>query len=540
MTTPVRKRMTVLGLLAVAALPVVAEGTTQPDMLSFNLGFDPIVQARISVLHAPARRTTRSLPSIATMTPAERRAAIDAFWGPGRSAAEELKIFDTFWQYVDTKSAAFQNLDVDWPALRATYRGEVANGVSRGRFAAIMNKLSLALRDSHSFALDLLVNGYTVPEPGVPLMGVSGWIADTSGACLTAQDDGSALVYSAVPNHPLGLVPGDRILGYDGRPWTDLYHELLYQELPIWPVWWGTTPSSFEHTFVMSAGINWHLFDTMDIAKQATGQVVHMPTSLMPGAIFWGFCSEQLDIPGIPKPTFTVDDLVSAGVVPGTRIGYIYSWGWFGDAADEFTEAVYQLTQVEHVEGLIIDFRFNEGGFLDAPFRGLGVLAQHPTATIGMDERRSPFDHFAMQAVFQPAQFTLDFDHSLRRRVIPVKSTYDGPIAVLVGPGAVSAGDFGALWSTYLPRVRTFGKSTAMAVGLPTQQSLGTVIDLGPDWLTRVAETNSCRTDSPKSFLIHTEFPVDELVWLTPADVAVGRDTVVTAAMKWLAAQIGQ
>ena len=31
-----------------------------------------------------------------------------------------------------------------------------------------------------------------------------------------------------------------------------------------------------------------------------------------------------------------------------------------------------------------------------------------------------------------------------------------------------------------------------------------------------------------------TELPVDEPVWLRPADVAVGRDSVVEAAARWL------
>jgi hypothetical protein len=366
-------------------------------------------------------------------------------------------------------------------------------------------------------------------------MGVGGWTLDTSGACLTAQDDGSALVYSAMAAHPLGLEPGDRILGYDGRPWRDLYQELLREEIPLWPLWWGTTPSSFDHTFVMSAGLNWHLFETMDIAKARTGQIVHVPTSLMPGALFWGFCSEQMDIPGVPKPKFFSGDFVTAGVLPGTRIGYIYSWSWLGNAADDFAQAVHQLTQVEQVDALIIDFRFNVGGFLFAPFLGLGALSDAPSATVGMDVRQSPDDHLRMRTFFNPSVMKLDFDGVAGR----VKSSFAGPIAVLVGPGAVSAGDFGALWATYLPRVRTFGKSTSMAVGLPTQPFLGTTLDMGPDWIeARVAETNSYRVGAPNEFLIHSEFPVDESVWLTPTDVAAGRDTVVDAAVAWLGTQM--
>ena len=68
---------------------------------------------------------------------------------------------------------------------------------------------------------------------------------------------------------------------------------------------------------------------------------------------------------------------------------------------------------------------------------------------------------------------------------------------------------------------------------------LGTTLDLGPDWIAEtVTETNSYRVGAPKEFLIHTEFPVDEPVWLTPADVAAGQDTVVNAALAWLRTQV--
>ncbi|MEO7653497.1 MAG: S41 family peptidase, partial [Bryobacteraceae bacterium] len=437
------------------------------------------------------------------MTPAERRAAVDAYWGEGPSTEGKLGIFDKYWEYADRKFAAFQGINVDWKAVRARYRPEIAAGVSYGRFVAIMNQLSLTLRDSHTVALNVPINLLTVPQPGVPLLGVGGWIGDTSGACFTAQDDGSALAYSVVPNHPLGLEPGDRILGYEGRPWRDLYPELV-QELPLFPLWWGTSPSSFNHTFVMSAGLNWHLFATMDVQKYATGQIVHLPTSLMPGVIWSDFCSEQMNIPGVPKPGFSSsNDLVSGGIVDGTRIEYIYVWGWFGSAVDDFAAAIQYLTEVEHVAGLILDFRFNEGGFFKAPFRGLGAIASHPIPTNGEDGRAKADDHFQMKSVVTPSELKVDFDNwagSHQR----VKTSFAGPVSLLVGPGALSAGDFGALWSTVLPRVRTFGKSTAMALGLPTQPALGTELNLGPSWFAAVAETNTWAVGAPKDFLIHS------------------------------------
>jgi Periplasmic protease len=481
-----------------------------------------------------ARLQTPSTVRYGQMSTADRREAIDDVWGPGLSTAEKLRIFDTFWQYVDEHFAAFQGIDVNWTALRDTYRPQVAGGVSRGRFAAIVNHMSLALADSHTLPADLLVNSFTVPVPGVPLLTVGGWIADTSGTCSTALADGSALVYSAVSNHPLGLEPGDRVLGYNGRPWRLLYRQLIAEELPIWIQWWGSSPSSFDHSFVMAAPGNWYLFDTMDIAKKG-GQVVHMPTSLMPGPVWHGFCSEQMDVAGVPKPLNEFTHPVSWGTVEGTTIGYIYVWSWAvnSDAEAAFEEAILDLTQNQHVDGLIIDIRFNLGGSLNAARRGLAALLAHPTATIGFDIRRDPGDHFRMKTLDQPSLYKLDFDPRSGTRI---KTSYDGPIALLVGPGALSAGDFSAFWTTEYNPVRVFGKPTSAAFNLPTQPGLGsgTEIPLHPSWFARVAEANAYAVGSPNTYLSHQEFPINEPVWLTSADVAVGRDTVVEAALRWL------
>ena len=54
-----------------------------------------------------------------------------------------------------------------------------------------------------------------------------------------------------------------------------------------------------------------------------------------------------------------------------------------------------------------------------------------------------------------------------------------------------------------------------------------------------MAETNTWLVGSPGDFLIHSEFPVDETVWLQPDDVANGRDTVVNAALTWLHRELG-
>jgi hypothetical protein len=269
----------------------------------------------------------------------------------------------------------------------------------------------------------------------------------------------------------------------------------------------------------------------MDVLK-VSGVVEHVPTSAMPGAMFSGFCSEQLPVAGVPKPTFTWDgdSLVSYGVVDGTNVGYIYVWGWFGTASPDFRDAIRYLTAVRGVDGLVLDFRFNVGGFLRGPLGGLAALFDHPSATFGMDERMRASDHFKMRQAYTPADFKVDFTGLFVRD----KGSFNGPIAVLVGPGALSAGDFGTLWASFHPEVRLFGKTTAMAAGLPTQPALGTELFLHSEWSATVAETNTYLVGAPQHYLIHTDLPVDERVWLRPEDVSVGKDTVVEAALRWL------
>jgi Peptidase family S41/Tricorn protease C1 domain len=475
----------------------------------------------------------------------EWHAAIDATWGPGLPTERKLKIFDAFWTTIDERFAAFQGLDVDWAALRDRYRPEIAAGVSRGRFAGIMSHLTVALREFHTQAFDAGVAS-TPRRPGVPILVLRGpAINNTFGACATAQDDGSAMIYSVAPGHPLGIEPGDRILGYDGRPWRDLARELLAAELPINGSW-GSSPTSFEHSLEQSAPLNWHLFDTIDIWKHTTDTVEHPPTAPLNTTppLRSPFCTEGVAVPGVPKPAAPFvagGEPVTWGIVDGTRIGYFYVTAWQGDAGTRFTQAIQDLTQERETDGLIIDFRFNGGGNMFLSDAGLGMLFDRPVATIGFAERANPSDHHKMRLDTDsagefcglhwegstPDLYVIDMcDRSHDPRA------YDRPIAVLTGPGAGSSGDQVALRMTFHPRARIFGKTTNTAFNAPCPLDVG---DAG--WSIRYACADAYRVDDPHDYLTHDDLRVDEPVWLRPDDVAEGKDTVVDAAVHWINSQ---
>jgi hypothetical protein len=478
-------------------------------------------------------------------------AIIDSTWGTGLSTSTKLQLFDAAWNKLNAEYAAFQNLNVDWQALGNLYRPEVAdtsNPVSRGRFAAIMNHLGLALQEAHTFIDDKLVNQNTPLAPGVPLFVVGAW-ADNShfGASLTPLPDSSLLVFKTLPNHPLGLVLGDIVLGYDGLPWKVLYKEILAAQLPIYkPYFWGSSESAMTHNMLMSAGMNWHLFDTLDVVKYNNGDTLHFSTASLAGqtGFIWG--NEQLNIPGVPWPNINgnnvfswrdianLGDYVSWGVIPGTQIGYIYVLAWASNnifpgsnISTEFYNAVDSLMNYYETTGLIIDQRLNYGAWWEYK-QGLSSLFNFTVETFGLDTRcGDPNNHFQM---CPHPTYTCSFN-AIRGNPM---TFYDKPIAVLTGPGAVSAGDEFPLSMTFHPMVKVFGKSTAGAF------SGGEWGDLmgNSGWEIVSTFANAYLCSDPGIYLAHTESEIDEEVWLTQEDVANGEDTVVKAAKAWINSMI--
>jgi len=257
------------------------------------------------------------------------------------------------------------------------------------------------------------------------------------------------------------------------------------------------------------------------VLRYATGQVEHLPTTLAQGLVSPP-CTEQMDIAGVPKPVPPAGRWVDFGLVAGTRIGYIYGYGWVGNAGSQFYNAIRTLTQDIATDGLIVDFRINVGGnmFLSNP--GLSLLFAQRQPTIRFAIRSDPTDHFRMRLFKEPLSL-----YVIPSAVNPF-TVYDKPIAVLTGPGALSSGDQVALRMTYLPNVRTFGKSTATAFNAPTS------LNLGAGWDAQIAVADAYRIEAPKEFLTHDDFHVDQPVWLQTADVARGQDSVVRAAMRWI------
>jgi len=456
----------------------------------------------------------------------EWREIIDKHWGSGMITQSKLTFFDDWYALVDRSYGAFQGLDFDIAAFRDAYRPEIAQGVSRGRFAAIMSHFAYRLQDLHTYVYD---TGVRSTPKGTPLLVVGQYGNNPGfGAVLTPLPDSTLLVYRALPNHPLDLRPGDVVLGYDGVLWKEIYPRLMEAELPLYlnPVH-ASTDEANAYYHLAAAGLNWHLFDTIDILQYSTGDTLHFDTNLLGGERRTIWAREGMDIPGVVWPERNVDR-VSYGVVEGTDVGYVYVTSWSFDARfnilEQFRQAIVDLWFTQRVEGLIFDFRFNTGGGALAR-GGWSLLFDEITPTIGFDQRADPNDHFAMEE--DPGR------RATNLVIRPDATTYwDKPIAVLMGPGSISAGELESLRASFHPRARLFGLP---APGGNTGSVFPTFNVSG--WFGSLATSNMYLVDGHE-YLAHVGLQPDERVWLTRDDVANGVDSVVETALAWIQREI--
>jgi hypothetical protein len=489
----------------------------------------PLPEGRARLNRIPGKRASE-------YTPADWRKLVDSAWGPGQPAATQLAIFDFYWNTIDQQFGGFPYITVNWDSVRTLFRPEVAAGVSRGRFDAIMCQLYYPLMEMHTYCGDACIDSSffqgseVVFNPDVPVFWTNGWGSPGNfGAGLTPLPDSALLVYRTVLNHPLGIMAGDIVLGYEGVPWKKLYKRLLDAQLPFewWYGWCGSTPRSLTHSLLTSAANNWGLFDSIDVVKYPTGDTVHLPTSPLRGLEWTSiYATEQVPIKGVPFPDHFNSQNVSYGVIEGTTIGYVYVWQWNAEDGYPFAAALLDLIGSKSVTGLILDFRYNvgSGNSSIAAFNGFDYLFnESPGGTTRWRNaaRLLTWDHLSLYA-------TTPFD----AYVVMGPGYYDRPIAVLTGPHARSMGDLFSFEMRFHPMARFFGLPTNgsfPAPGTPRFSSTG--------WDTWYFDGMSGQMQSlvnNEGFLMHKGFPVDEEVWLTRDNVAKGKDDVVERAVAWI------
>ncbi|MCW9064735.1 MAG: S41 family peptidase, partial [Ignavibacteriaceae bacterium] len=471
--------------------------------------------------HTPGLSPLSLHPSFYDRKP-EWQWIIDSTWGPGESLTGKLATFDIYQNYARAYNSTFLWNPINWDSLATVLRSQIIDSTSRGGFARILGDLTFGLNDGHAYAYDNIVY-YTPLNPGTPLLVDGGGYINHFGAGLTPLADSSLLVYKVVPNHPLGLVPGDIILGYEGVPWSQIVRELLDGNVPH-TLWIGGSKSSTNRVLLWAAGESWHMFDTIDVVKYANGLTEHLPLDPMVNLVAPSnyINNEQLPVPGVPMPLYNQNSgAVTYGIIQGTNIGYIYVYHeGYAAVSLEFDEAVLALMQTD---GLIIDIRFNWGGAYGLN-DGISRLMNHSTLTMDVKKRCSPNDLFSL-CPYTPSFWIGEIPAD-------VGTFYDNPIAVLLGPNCLSYGDVTSWQLSYVPNAKMFGRSpqaiySGMWSGVaPQPYKAGYSLEC-PN-LTLVDHYD------PEIPRWGQEYPNFEEVWLTPDGVANGEDDVVSRAVEWM------
>jgi hypothetical protein len=494
-------------------------------------------------------------------TVAEWKYIVDTSWGEGMPTADKLILFDRFWEAADKYYAGFVSNPVNWDSIKTHYRPEIEVGVSHGRFAGIINKMGLVLMEGHSGAFNkevyltspgrdvpMLIPGY-YSNPDTIMLIDNGWF----GATLTPMDDENLLVLRSVPDHPLGLEAGDIILGYDGKPWKELYPLLLQMDFPytsntkmpmVNGMYYfdmpGSSIESTKHKWLASAGMNWHFFDTLDFRKYGSSDTLHVSTAPLEGKKLSIAGNEQLPFEGMELPGSKVYEEypdvfylppVIFDTISDNSIGYIYYLQMIsGDNVNRIQNAVVALAKSD-IKGIIVDLRYNIGGYFGWEM-GFNSIFNRSLDSCGFYARSVGGGHSDLNKV-QSNPFS-----ELNEVFI------NKPIALITGPGAISNGDYASYFIHTQQMTRSFGKgsNTAYIVmnddisTLQNPQYFNIFWDFGyPDWDIQITSANFGRIiNGELKFLLHNGFEVDEPVWFTQEAAYLQKDNIVERAVEWI------
>jgi len=490
-------------------------------------------------------------------TVAEWKYIVDTTWGDGMPTEDKLILFDRFWEAADQHYAGFVNNPVDWDSVKNHYRPEIENGVSKGRFAGIIAKMGLLLQEGHGGAINSEVY-LTKPGPDVPIL-IAGFYSNWDsispldngwfGATLTPLNEDELLVLRSVENHPMGLEAGDIVLGYDGKPWKELYPLLLGMDFPyttndrglVGNIFFhgdrtGSSNESVKHKWLAAAGMNWHFFDTLDFRKYNSADTLHLPTSLLEGKQMSIAGNEQLPVEAIEFPGSLLYEAYPAqgGVPPvifdtilDQSIGYVYYL--YMNSSDKLKNAINSLAQSE-VQGIILDLRYNLGG--DAGWEtGFNSIFNRTIDSCGYFERMINGGHSDL-VMFSPA-FPYISEEFINK-----------PVALITGPGAISMGDYASYFIHTQPMTRSFGRGTNTGFTyvngylntLEKVDHLNYNWDFGyPEWEVQFVGMNFGRfVDGELNYFIHKGFEIDEEIWFTQEAAHQQEDNMVERAVQWI------
>ncbi|HET7585325.1 MAG TPA: S41 family peptidase [Gemmatimonadaceae bacterium] len=458
----------------------------------------------------------------------------------GQHAPLALATFDTAWQLIYERHFDTTFNGVDWMAVRAELRPRAAAARTTEELRAVIRDMLGRLHESH-FAL--------IPREAADEMAPAARAADSSHPSRDrAHDDASRATISSDAAggdsaSRTGTSGANATAAASGSGERDgdvgMELRLLGDRLRVWRV----APGSAAAAAGVRSGWELRAVDGQDVRARVTAARTSLPPR---EAALEATLATQQDLSGAPgshvvlqfadarghKRTVTLartrtpGTIVKFGNLPplpvhlererrttdGTTVGIIRFNIWMPVILPPFDSA---MDAMRGADGIIIDLRGNLGG-LGAMVMGTSGHFLRTRVSLGSMKMRNGELHFFANPRLVSTTGT---------RVEP----YDGPVAILVDGLTASTSEVFAGGMQSVGRARIFGDTTAGAV-LP---ALNQRLPNGDVLYHAVAEFIT-----PDGVRLEGRGVIpDQIVPLSVADLAAGRDAVLDAAIRWIAAE---
>jgi RNA polymerase sigma factor (sigma-70 family) len=377
------------------------------------------------------------------------------------------------YEHLEQVYPCFSMKGIDWKKVGDELLPRAAQVRTEEQFGLLVEELVARLEDSHAVVMPGTARP---PVPDLPQ-----W--DPGLACLI-DDRGWPVVYVVEPASPAdkaGVRPGMRVVSVHGVPAED--------EINRW--------SERQRKYVGYSSARTLRYDAARgflqqpekgtkltlVLEDPEGQrmVVDATADLKPRYL-----------PRLPVPRNRIADAANVSWTPlGDGIGYIYVRRIAQQLEGSLDQA---LADLGAVAGLIIDVRGNSGGGFDA------------------------------NTAFR------NFDRAADNSAEPKRPCYRGPIALLIDERSISAGEGWASWFIAHKRARVFGTTSAGASARKETYTLS-------NGLYRIVVPVKAYAGFLDRPIERRGLEPDVEIRCSARDLARARDTIVEAAVKWLAAE---
>jgi C-terminal processing protease CtpA/Prc len=382
-----------------------------------------------------------------------------------------LEDFKALHRELGKNSATIGLHQVDWKGVGREFLPKAEAVDSDEAFGKLSIRLLARLNDSHA---GLMNGSCTVPPSGLPV-----W--DAGFACLT-DAEGRAVVYYVAKGGPAdrkGVRPGMAVVEIDGEGIEEALQRARSEINGC--IGYSTARYLDYHT------VRWFA------RRQKQGEKIRLVLEDPRGRRKKTEvrASEKAGyIPRLPVPLDNISD--GGSNIQWTKlknnIGYIYVRRIQGDLGESLDRAVEEL---KRTDGIIIDVRGNSGGGFD----------------------------------FKTAHYNFNPESPEEEG----REKYDKPLAVLISPRCISAGEGWASWFAASERARFFGEPTAGASGRKTTYTL-------PSGRYKVRYVVKPYKGYLDRYIEGRGLEPDVMVIQTAEDLAEERDTVLEAARTHLLA----